>query len=489
MNQKTNLRSFSIPYMLVCILTFIILIILLIPILRIARYNVPSADDFSFSCETHAAVVEDRSIIVIISGALNKVKDVYFSWQGTFSAIFMMAFQPSIWGFRYYGLTTYAMIVSLFGGVFFFCFRLFSGLFEIKKSLSAIIASVICIAVTQFVPMANQSFYWYNGSVYYTFTFGLMLVMYAVYLGYILHGGVCRIILLCLFSILIGGSNYVTALLSSIISLGIIAFLILRNDRKWLPLLVPFIFLLISFSISILAPGNNVRQEEVPNHPGPFQAIILSFRYGFFNMIKWFDLRFFACILFLLPFLFQSASSCQHFAFRLPLLFTVFSFCLYSSAFTPHIYALASDGPDRLKNIVYFFFVILTVINLFWWCGWISHKVSIQCTNNFSISGFIFVLFSTGALLSIACAIFVFNKPLTSVLAINELRSGEALSYYEEALERQKFLEDPYVLNCEFKPFESTPYLLFFTDMTDDPLDFQNVDTATYYSKNSIIVR
>ena len=91
--------------------------------------------------------------------------------------------------------------------------------------------------------------------------------------------------------------------------------------------------------------------------------------------------------------------------------------------------------------------------------------------------------------MSIACAIFVFNKPLTSVLAINELRSGEALSYYEEALERQKYLEDPYVLNCEFKPFESTPYLLFFTDMTDDPLDFQNVDTATYYSKNSIIVR
>ena len=84
---------------------------------------------------------------------------------------------------------------------------------------------------------------------------------------------------------------------------------------------------------------------------------------------------------------------------------------------------------------------------------------------------------------------FFFNKPLTSVLAISELRNGEAKAYYEEALERQKVLENSSVLDCEFEPFENMPYLLYFTDMTDDPSDFQNEDTATYYHKNSIIVR
>ena len=489
MDHKTKSRSIPIPYILVCILTLIFLIILLLPILRIAGYNVPSADDFSFSCETHAAVAEGRSVFGIISGALTKVKDVYFSWQGTFSAIFMMAFQPSIWGFRYYTLTTYIMLATLLGGVFFFSFRFFLGLFKINKSLSGIIASVICIAFTQFVPTANQSFYWYNGSVYYTFTFGLMLIMYAISIGYILYCGVWRILLLSIFSILIGGSNYVTALLSAVISLSIISVLVSKKDRKWLALLIPFIILLISFAISILAPGNAVRQDEVPNHPGPVQAIVLSFKYGFLNMVTWADLRLLACILFLLPFLFGAASSCQHFSFPLPPLFTAFSFCLYSSAFTPHLYALASDGPDRLKNIVYFFFVLLTVINLFWWCGWISHKVNVKEKNHTSVSFFTFVLFSAGALLSIACAIFFFNKPLTSVLAISELRNGEAKAYYEEALERQKVLENSSVLDCEFEPFENMPYLLYFTDMTDDPSDFQNEDTATYYHKNSIIVR
>ena len=185
MNSKKQFSKFSIPYALIFLLILVFLLILLAPILRIARYNVPSADDFSFSCETHNAILEGQSVFGIIAGAYSKVKDVYFSWQGTFSAIFMMAFQPSIWGFRYYSLTTYIMLISLLGGVFLLCFRIFSGLFRIQKSVSGIIASVICIIYTQFVPLANQSFYWYNGSVYYTFTFGLMLVMYAGYMVFV----------------------------------------------------------------------------------------------------------------------------------------------------------------------------------------------------------------------------------------------------------------------------------------------------------------
>ena len=107
----------------------------------------------------------------------------------------------------------------------------------------------------------------------------------------------------------------------------------------------------------------------------------------------------------------------------------------------------------------------------------------------FWIKFFPYLLFTAGALLSIVCAIFISHESLTSVLALNELRSGEAKAYYEEALERQTVLEDPSVLDCEFEPFENMPYLLYFTDMTDDPSDFQNEDTATYYHKNSIIVR
>ena len=490
MNKLSLLMNKKKFYSFVFFLILILLFILLIPILYIAKYNVPSADDFSFSCETHAAIINGKSIIGIIAGAFSKVKDVYFSWQGTFAAVFMMALQPSIWGFSYYSLTTWIMLISLLGGIFFLCYRLFSGIFQIQKAVSGIIASVISIACIQFVPFANQSFYWYNGSVYYTFTFGVLLTMYAVNIGYILYGGVWRIILMSVLSVVIGGSNYVTALLSFVISLSIILTLIFRKDKKWIILLIPFIIFLLSFTISILAPGNAVRQEDRPDHPGAIQAILLSFKYSSINLFSWADLRFLACMLFLLPFLYHAAASCQFFSFPAPFLVSFFSYCLYSSAFTPHLYALASDGPDRLKNIIYFLLIFLTVINLFWWCGWISHRFGKHNKNCSTTSYFFpYFLFSVGAVLSIVCAIFISHESLTSVLALNELRSGEAKSYYEEALQRQTLLEDPSIQDCEFDPFDNMPYLLFFTDMSDDPTDFQNEDTCTYYEKNSIIVR
>ena len=59
MNKFLNGNRF---YSLVFFLVLIFLFILLIPILFIAKYNVPSADDFSFSCETHAAVMNGECI-------------------------------------------------------------------------------------------------------------------------------------------------------------------------------------------------------------------------------------------------------------------------------------------------------------------------------------------------------------------------------------------------------------------------------------------
>ena len=186
-----KLNSKYISNNLIFILILCLLIALLLPLLIVGRYNVPSADDFSFSCETHAAVLDGKGMLGLIEGAFYKVQDVYISWQGTFSAIFLMALQPSIWGFQYYSLTTWIMLISLISGIFFLSFRIFNGIFQISKSISGIIASIISIICTQFLSMPNQSFYWYNGSVYYTFTFGIMLIMYAVYTGFFLYGGLC----------------------------------------------------------------------------------------------------------------------------------------------------------------------------------------------------------------------------------------------------------------------------------------------------------
>ena len=117
------------------------------------------------------------------------------------------------------------------------------------------------------------------------------------------------------------------------------------------------------------------------------------------------------------------------------------SFCLFSSLFTPHLYALGSDGPERLLNILYYFFLLLSILNLFWWLGWVMKKKRSRSTSR-GISLGMFSGFSSCAFLSLACSVLFFHGTLTSVAALSELRSGEAKSYYLQAEERQMMLEN-----------------------------------------------
>ena len=70
MRIKSFLFNYTISNTLIFTLLLIFLFFSLIPILGIAKYNVPSADDFSFSCETHKAVMENQSFFGLCAACL-----------------------------------------------------------------------------------------------------------------------------------------------------------------------------------------------------------------------------------------------------------------------------------------------------------------------------------------------------------------------------------------------------------------------------------
>ncbi len=485
--MKNSIFSHSITPRIIFSVLLGILLLLLIPMFTIARYDVPAADDFSFSCETHAAIVSGGSVTDILSGAVEKAVKVYYTWQGSFSAIFLMALQPAIWGLPYYAFTTWIMVLSLLGGIFFFFHRVLHGVFGVSKSIAGIAAIVASAACTQFLLSPNQSFYWYNGSVYYTFTFAITLVLFAVVTGYLLYGSWWRIASSVFLCLIVGGSNYVTALFTSIAGGMLLAILVWKNNRKGIALLFPYLVLLGAFLLSIRAPGNAVRQGLYTDHPGALDAVLLSFRSAAKNMFEWADLRYASCMIFLIPILWTGAGESK-FSFPLPGAVSAVSFCLFSSLFTPHLYALGSDGPERLLNILYFSFLLLSILNLFWWFGWIVKKKRPRGMNR-GISLGMFSVFSACAALCLVSSVLFFHGTLTSVAAFSELRSGEAKKYYSQAEERQRILENPDILDCEFEPFASQPYILYFTDMTENPESYENQDTATFYEKQSIVVK
>ena len=485
--MKKNIFSTRISFRVLFLLLLAALLLFLIPMLAIAKYDVPAADDFSFSCETHAAVAAGGSVSDILSGAVEKAEKVYYTWQGSFSAVFLMAFQPAIWGLKYYTLTTWIMVFSLLGGIFFLFQRILHGVFGVSRNISGIAAAVASLACTQFLPSPNQSFYWYNGSVYYTFTFAVMLVLFAVAAGYLLYGGGLRIAAAVFLCLVIGGSNYVTALFTSISGALLLAVLVWKKDRRWVALMLPYLFLLGAFLLSIRAPGNAVRQGLFTDHPGALEAVLLSFRSAVKNVAEWADLRYISCMVFLAPILWAGAAE-SRFSFPLPGAVSAFSFCLFSSLFTPHLYAMGSDGPDRLKNILYFSFLLFSILNLFWWLGWIEKKKR-PGSQSSEISLCILSVFSVITVICLACSVLFFQGTLSSIAALSELRSGEAQRYYAQAEERQEVLENMDITDCEFTPYTSMPYILYFTDMTEDPESYENQDTATFYGKNTIVVK
>ena len=72
------------------------------------------------------------------------------------------------------------------------------------------------------------------------------------------------------------------------------------------------------------------------------------------------------------------------------------------------------------------------------------------------------------------------------MLALSSLRSGEARAYHDAALRRFAVLNDDSVKEARIEPYPSQPYLLFYTDIVDDPEGWENIDMASFYGKDSV---
>ena len=74
----------------------------------------------------------------------------------------------------------------------------------------------------------------------------------------------------------------------------------------------------------------------------------------------------------------------------------------------------------------------------------------------------------------------------TSLLALSSLRSGEAKAWHDCFEGRLEVLRDESIKDARVEPFPCQPYLLFYSDIVDDPEAWQNVDMASFYGKDSI---
>ena len=480
-------RRFGIDEKYVFFALLALFILLLIPMLLIARYDVPCVDDYGYGNLTHHAWVQSRSLWQVFKAAASHVKARYYSLQGSFAAIFLFTLQPAVFGEQWYFLTPFIMLLALICGVVCLCRQTMQNIIGASKYRTGIVTLVVLILCTQLLPSPPEGFYWFNGSVYYTFFFGLSLILYARLLaGPAVSRGrtVGRTAALSVLGFLIGGGNLVTGLMTAIFFGCLLLYRIIRRDKRGLLYLsLPLVCFAAGFLINILAPGNAVRMADLETHPSMPETVLLSLRTAGVYIRSWLNFPLICLMLFLVPFLYKMAAASKM-TFRWPGLVAAFSYCLIAASFCPPLYSI-DYMPSRLTDIIFYSFVLLLTFDLFYCLGWLHRRIwsSVPVSQACSVP-----FIAAAAVILVAGTALIQWPRFTSARALIQLSNGDAAAYYATAQERLEILRDENVADAVLPAYPKKPYVLYFDDITRDPSNWRNTAMKRYYDKNSVVL-
>lgn len=456
----------------------------LVPVLLVGRYSWPSADDYSYAYLTHEALLKGSGFW---GEVWHTMWGYYKSWQGTFSALGLMSLTPVTFSEGLYWLTPVVMVGSVCLGTF----KLTDTI--VRRWLGGSWRETICVAAPlllltiHFVPAPKDAFYWWNGAVYYTFTYGIMLLlierMAALTLARTRPQLLWAVLPALPLAFLVGGSNYVSALLAVLVCGLFLLGLLLWKRERFLPALLPSLVLAVCFLASVAAPGNQVRQSYSEPPIGAVPAIVLSILKAGQDCLDWPNWPILAVFALMIPVVWRLTGKVK-FSFPLPLLFSVFSFLLFAAQNAPHFYAMGVSGPGRLRSIVYYAFCWLLLANLWYWLGWLRRTAvgerALRLPQWALPCGAALVL-AAGLILGWAAL-----RSSTAGQAAAALSDGSAQGYWSEQMARLAVLQDPAVTDAQLPALEHKPPLLYNTDITSDPTNWINRAVADFYHKNTV---
>ena len=95
------------------VFTTVVYALSLIPLLWIAWYNYPSADDYSIGSDCHQIWAATGNVFAVLWQGVVRAVDDWLHWMGYFTSNFLMAVPPNVFGERFYVLTTWVMLAML----------------------------------------------------------------------------------------------------------------------------------------------------------------------------------------------------------------------------------------------------------------------------------------------------------------------------------------------------------------------------------------
>ena len=522
----------------VCALALVLALLFalaLAPMLAISRYDHSYADDWHYGVDAHAALEAGEGAVGVISAAVEEAIDTYDSWQGTYSAIVLMALQPGVFGEGLYGLGAVGIMVALVLATGY------AAAIVVRDVCGAGRAEWLCVTLaalllqTQLLPSPVEGIWWYNSAIYYTFYHALLLVGAGLSVRLLrgrTHRGAlsgagtaARASALVLLAFVIGGGNYVTGLVAVVaLAATVVAALARRRRSAWL--LVPaLIVLAVGFACSMAAPGNAARQaSQFPgDNLGVVMTLLRSGFAGFEYAVLWMN-GFMVLFLALLVPVFVRIARRSTCSFALPAVPALAVLLLFMSSFTPTFFSMGYVGPGRVQNIRYDYFVLAVFLCVGWLVGWLvrraervgvlpacaarrhpglgevslapvgvpAHRLQRERDTGIAYRRAAAVYLGCGLLVLVAAvgALAIDERhrdDLVSLSAASSLVSGEAQEYDEQVRARLAQLETSEEADAYVAYYTVGPKVLFMGDVHDNMDNYINFRLAQWYGKDSVI--
>ncbi|MCR4618640.1 MAG: hypothetical protein K5669_10730 [Lachnospiraceae bacterium] len=469
----------------------VVLIIAIIPLLVHANYMIPWYDDYGYAKYNRSfRLAYGDNLISLMRGVFFQVKESWWSWQGTFSSIFLMALCPIAWGEQYYRFGGMALIILFAVSVVFMMYALCKEMFGIKKTESFCIAFATALLTIEKMYFPGHAFYWYNGGVHYIGIHSFLMLFVGVIVLLSAKKGVLATILQVFFgmilALIVSGGNYVSLLEGAIILVALVLYVVVKYKKRafrMLPIVAVFI---AGFYINATAPGNSVRSAFFAGSAhGPVESVLLSFPDGAKMIGKFSDIFLIVILAALIPIIWNGLRESKV-RFRFPIIFVIFVCGLYFATYTAPLYGMGSVQQARIWNVCKLMYQLALILSEIYVIGWI-HRVVREKQGKLSLNIGYWWFYG----LCIAAVLIVFahrdfeRYDYASYGAAYDTLNHESGFLYGEYLDRIEQIKSqgPDVL---VEPYRCSLWYLRQTDISENAWEGPNIELARWYGKNSI---
>ena len=345
-------------------------ILCIVPLLWIAWYNYPSADDFSMGFRAYSDFkASGGNVFAAVWGALYMAWYDYMNWMGYYTSTFFLSLPPSVFDERLYFLGAYILIGALSLSYVYLFRVIFVKILKCNKYLVNCVTMLTLIISVECLPVGTarvEAFYWYCGAANY-----ILMYSFAIfYVGLLLSATVDEkrskviydLVMAGVTGILAGGGNYMTSLCTAMFTVFFAIWVIVRKQKK--VMLIPVVINLVAFALSCMAPGNNVRGEAVTGF-GPVKTVLIAIYYVLDLCVdKWTNWAVLLLLVMCIPFLWKMAGKCS-LSFKYPVVVLFFGYMFVAANTAPPLYSLANLAAGRLQALFFIQYVLVLVLCMF----------------------------------------------------------------------------------------------------------------------------